>query len=76
MLLEDYFQIGKLSQDLGPWLPRLDRIQKIIKKPDFQYRKEEGADFMLASFLGSSYWLDKELLNEDYLYKKRNRQYR
>ena len=70
MLSEDYFHISQLAGEASPWLPRLNQIRKIVQKPDFRYSEEDGADFMLTSFLGSSYWLDKELFNEDYLYKK------
>ncbi|MBP5534620.1 MAG: hypothetical protein J6Y03_03850 [Alphaproteobacteria bacterium] len=71
MLSEDYFQINQLAGEASPWLPRLNQIRKIIQKPDFQYSEEDGADFMLTSFLGSSYWLDKELFNENYLYRRK-----
>ena len=71
MLSEDYFHISQLAQEPSPWLSRLSQIRKIVRKPDFRYSKEDGADFMIASFLGSSYWLDKELFNENYLYRRK-----
>ena len=70
MLAKDYIDIIFLSQETGPYTPRLYQMREIIEKPDFRYSKEDGADDMLIVFLGSSYWLDKELLDEDYLYKK------
>ena len=70
MLAKDYIDIIFLSQEPGPYMPRLCRMREIIQKSDFRYSKEDGADDMAYAFLGSSYWLDKELLDEDYLYKK------
>ena len=70
MLNKDYLDIVFLSQQPSPYIPRLYRMRKIIQKPDFRYNGEDDADYMVRVFLGSSYWLDKELLDEDYLYEK------
>ena len=66
-----YYQIYSLLDQLESWNPRLDKIQHIIRRPDFHYSKKDGGDFILNMFLRSSYWLDKEVFVEDYLYKKR-----
>ena len=68
---EKYRQIYFLLDQQGQWLPRLDRIQQIVRHPDFLYQKEKGADIILSMFLKSSYWLDKELFDENYLYKRK-----
>jgi len=70
MLNKDYLDIVFLSQQPSPYIPRLYQMRKIIQKPDFRYNGEDDADYMVRVFLGSSYWLDKELLDEDYLYEK------
>ena len=69
---KDYFQIYTLLDQLNDPLPRLQKIQEIIQKPSFQYKKKEGADLIMSLFLRSSYWLDKELFNECYLFSKEN----
>lgn len=66
-----YYQIYLLLDQQDQWGSRLNRIQRIIQQPDFQYKKEAEADFILGIFLKSSYWLDKELFNESYLYTKK-----
>ena len=67
---QEYYQIYLLLDPLDQWNPRLNKIRKIVEKPTFQYTKEEGSDILLAMFLRSSYWLDKELFCESYLYKE------
>ncbi len=69
---KEYYQIYLLLNELDQWEARLDKIQRIVKRPTFQYKKENGADIILSMFLKSSYWLDQELFNEDYLYNKNN----
>ena len=66
-----YYQICLLLDQLGPLNSRLDVIHEIIREPDFQYKKGEGGDVVLSQFLRSSYWLDRELFDESYLYKKK-----
>ena len=68
-----YYQIYMLLDQLNQPNSRLNKIQKIIQQPNFQYKKEDGADLILSMFLKSSYWLDKELFDESYLYKKENK---
>ena len=65
-----YYQICRLADADGPWEPRLNEIRAIIQQPDFEYKKECGADIAVSAITRSSYWLDKELFNESYLYQK------
>jgi hypothetical protein len=65
-----YYQICRLADADGPWEPRLNEIRTIIQQPDFTYKKEFGADIAIGAIIRSSYWLDKELFNESYLYQK------
>ena len=67
-----YFEIYTLLEQLGNPLDRWKKIHQIVRQPDFQYRKEDGADFIISLFLKNSYWLDKELFDESYLYQKNN----
>ena len=65
-----YYQVCRLADADGPWEPRLNEIRAIIQRPDFEYKKEYGADIAVRAITRSSYWLDKELFNESYLYQK------
>ena len=65
-----YMYICNLLDQIGPVSPRLDLIHKMIKSPDFIYRKEEHPEMMMKTLAESSYWLDQELLDESYLYQK------
>lgn len=65
-----YRQIYLLLEELSQWNPRLDKIREIIQQPGFQYEKEEGADMISTIFVRTSYWLDKELFDDSYLYQK------
>ena len=66
-----YCQICRLVGEQGPWAPRLEGIRAIIQQPDFEYIKEYGGDIAVGSVMKASYWLDKELFDESYIYKKR-----
>lgn len=65
-----YYQVCLLMDEQGPWRPRLAKIRTIIQQPDFKYRKEYGADMAVGCVMMASYWLDKELFDESYLYQK------
>lgn len=65
-----YYQVCLLVDEQGPWEPRLDKIRAIIQQPDFEYKKEYGADIAIGAVIHGSYWLDKELFDESYLYQK------
>ena len=38
-----------------------------------EYKKEYGADIAIGAIIRSSYWLDRELFNESYLYQKQKK---
>ena len=67
---ETYFKIYILLEQLGNPIPRLEMVDRIVRQSSFKYKKEDGADLVQALFLRSCYWLDKELFDETYLYKK------
>ncbi len=67
---QEYFQILDLLQEQGNALPRYEKIHEIIQQPCFQYEQGSVADFVLDVFLKSSYWLDRELFDDAYLYSK------
>ena len=67
---EKYLQILELLQEQSNTLPRLQKIHKIVGHPDFHYELGPAADFVLGVFLKSSYWLDRELFDDHYLYQK------
>ena len=67
---QKYFQILELLQEQSNALPRLQEVHEIVKHPDFHYENASAADFVLDVFLKSSYWLDRELFDESYLYSK------
>ena len=71
MMQKKYYQIYNLLDQLDQWPQRLKQIRKVVQKPDFQYEKEDGADLILGIFLRSSYWLDRELFDESYLYRRK-----
>jgi len=68
-MAEEYFEILDLLEEQSNPLPRLQKIHEIVQQPNFQYEQGTG-DFVLGVFLKSGYWLDRELFNESYLYKK------
>ena len=41
---ESYYQIYLLLGQLDELNPRLNKIQKIIRQPNFLYKKEDGAE--------------------------------
>lgn len=69
-MIEQYIQICELLDSIGHFKPRLEMVQEIIQKPDFQYNPLECPKILTRTFICSSYWLDKELFDESYLYKK------
>ena len=68
---EKYRQIYPLLEQLGPWQSRLEQMHKIIRDPLFRYEQKDGGDVILNLFLRSSYWLDKELFDDSYLYNRK-----
>ena len=73
-LMRKYWEVIRLVNEADSWFPRLDKIHEIVQQPDFYYAKEAGArlmaDEMISNFVCSSYWLDKEVFSEGYLYTK------
>ena len=69
-MIEKYIHICDLLDCLGAFPPRLDIVQQMIKQPDFCYIPYESPEILTDTFLASSYWLDKELFDETYLYKR------
>ena len=69
---EEYFEILDLLEEQSNALPRYEKIHEIVQQPDFQYEGPAG-DFVLGAFLKSSYWLDRELFDDSYLYQKGGR---
>ena len=71
-MLEKYIEICELLDCLGQFHPRLDIVQKMVQQPDFHYDKFACPEFLTNTLMVSSYWLDRELFDETYLYKKEN----
>ena len=69
-MLKKYLQICDLLEQLGSPQTRLELIQEIIQKPDFKYQKESFPEILTDTLAQSAYWLDTELFDESYLYKK------
>ena len=73
-LMRKYWEVIRLVNEADTWFPRLDKIHEIVQQPDFHYAKEAVArlmaDEMISNFVCSSYWLDKEVFSEGYLYTK------
>ena len=72
-MIEKYLEICNLLDCLGQFNPNLDTIQKIIQQPDFRYAPYEFPEILTNTLSASSYWLDQELFDERYLYKKENK---
>ncbi|MBR6231532.1 MAG: hypothetical protein IKQ99_00350 [Alphaproteobacteria bacterium] len=71
-MIEKYITICNLLELTGPAFPHLEQVQTIIRQPDFRYEKNECPEILENVFLASSYWLDRELFDESYLYRKKN----
>ena len=69
-MFEKYIKICELLDCLEPSHPRLDIVRQMIQQPDFHYDKLACPEFLTNTLMMSSYWLDHELFDESYLYKK------
>lgn len=69
-MIEKYINICYLLEQLGPPMPRLEQIQKIIQDPNFKYQKEAFPEILTDTLAQSTYWLRTELFDESYLYQK------
>ena len=65
----DYHLVSQLTDQIGPWYPRLFLLEKIVKMPSFTYHPTLPARHFLFSLAASSYWLDNQLFDESLFQK-------
>ena len=63
-------RICELLDQLGSFGTRLDLILEIVQNPDFCYEPSPYSKVLTNRFVVSSYWLDRELFDESYLYQQ------
>lgn len=64
-----YHLVSQLTDQIGPWYPRLLLLEKIVKMPSFTYHPTLPARHFLFSLAASSYWLDSQLFDESLFQK-------
>ena len=71
MIEKHVIRMCELLDRLGSFGTRLDLIREIIQAPDFCYESSPYSEMLTNRFMASSYWLDRELFDESYLYQKK-----
>ena len=68
-MIEKYARrMCELLDQLRSFGTRLELIHEIVQARDFCYEPSPYSEMLTNSFMASSYWLDRELFDESYLY--------